>query len=125
MDYTKEFEAFWKVYGKIGSKNIAAKKFGAARKKDSFENIMRGTTGYLESLKKKRAVGGWAPNPMHASTFLNNEIWTEFQERPAAGPIMRRATEEEARAYLRSRNMRVAESPELPDWARMVPEGWG
>ena len=124
MDYTREFEAFWKAYGKVGSKNVAAKKFTSARKKDSFETIMRGTTGYLESLKKKRAAEGWAPNVMHASRFLGNEIWTEFQD-VKPGPVFRKAeSDDEARAYLRSKNMRIAEAPELPDWARMVPVGW-
>lgn len=75
----QRFELFWNLYDKKKSRPDAEKKFKAALKKDSFENIMTGLEKYI----KARGLDSqfWK----HPSTWLNQECWKD--EHPTAGSI--------------------------------------
>jgi hypothetical protein len=74
-DYTHEFEEFWKVYPRKIEKKQAAKAFGSALKRHSFENIVEGTKQYAETLKRSGTEERFIK---HASTFLNNDSFLEY-----------------------------------------------
>ena len=66
-----QFESFWNLYDKKTGKPDAEKKFKAALKKDTFENIMAGLEKYI------KARGSDAQYWKHPSTWLHNECWKD------------------------------------------------
>lgn len=77
----EQFESFWNLYDKKKSRPDAEKKFKAALKKDTFENITAGLEKYI----KARGVDAqYWKNP---STWLHNECWkdehTQTNQQPA------------------------------------------
>jgi len=66
-----QFESFWNLYGKKLSRPDAEKKFKAALKKDTFENIIAGLEKYI------KARGADTQYWKHPSTWLHNECWKD------------------------------------------------
>lgn len=67
----EQFESFWNIYDKKKSKPDAEKKFKAALKKDTFENIIAGLEKYI------KARGSDSQYWKHPSTWLNQECWKD------------------------------------------------
>ena len=67
----QQFESFWNLYGKKLSRPDAEKKFKAALKKDTFENIIAGLEKYI------KARGSDSQYWKHPSTWLNQECWKD------------------------------------------------
>jgi uncharacterized protein YdaU (DUF1376 family) len=66
-----QFELFWDRYDKKVSKPDAEKKFKAALKKDTLENIMTGLNNYI---KTRSPDSQYWKNP---TTWLNQECWKD------------------------------------------------
>lgn len=66
-----QFESFWNLYDKKKSRPDAEKKFKAALKKDTFENIITGLEKYI------KARGSDSQYWKHPSTWLHNECWKD------------------------------------------------
>ena len=66
-----QFEKFWNLYGKKLSRLDAEKKFKAALKKDTFENIIAGVERYVKTR------GADSQYWKHPSTWLHNECWKD------------------------------------------------
>lgn len=76
-----KFESFWNIYGKKLSRPDAEKKFKAALKKDTFENIIAGLERYI------KARGSDPQYWKHPSTWLNQECWKdEYQPKQEQKP---------------------------------------
>lgn len=69
-----QFESFWNLYDKKKSRPDAEKKFKAALKKDTFENIIAGLEKYI------KARGTDAQYWKHPSTWLHQECWKDELE---------------------------------------------
>lgn len=67
----EQFESFWNLYGKKLSRPDAEKKFKAALKKDTFENIIAGVERYVKARSPDSQF--WK----HPSTWLNQECWKD------------------------------------------------
>jgi|GEM_PF-4803347 len=66
-----QFESFWNLYNKKLSKPDAEKKFKAALKKETFDNIIAGLNRYV---KTRGDDSKYWKNP---STWLHNECWND------------------------------------------------
>ena len=75
-----QFESFWNLYDKKKSRPDAEKKFKAALKKDTFENIVAGLEKYI------KARGTDAQYWKHPSTWLNQECWKDEYTQPNQQP---------------------------------------
>ena len=69
--FDNQFQSFWDSYNKKTSKPDAEKKFKAALKNDTFENIMAGVGRYI---KTRGDDSKFWKNP---STWLNQECWKD------------------------------------------------
>ena len=67
----EQFESFWNIYNKKTGRAEVEKKFIAALKKDSFENILSGLQAFVKSRGEDSKY--WK-NP---STWLNQECWKD------------------------------------------------
>ncbi len=67
----KDFETFWNLYNKKTSRVDAERKFKAALKTTSFENIINGLNKYIKS---RGVESKFWKNP---STWLNQECWND------------------------------------------------
>ncbi len=67
--YSRQFEAWWKLYPRKINKSLAFKAFQKAIRIESFEVIMRHTLAISESPKGK---GKFCPHP---TTYLNGQRW--------------------------------------------------
>lgn len=92
-----EFELFWSVYARHIGKGAARLAFARARKKAALNVIMEGLS---RSLKEWDARGEPQYIP-HASTWLNQERWTDEYDAPAPASG-------------------TSESPELKQWRLRV-----
>jgi len=123
-----DFERFWKAYPdrKGNPKKPAVDAWRAAVRRGVDPEVMiRGAEGYARHCREQASADpSWRESLIaHARTWLSQARWEEYAEAPA--PRMRKASEEEARAYLESVGRKnVLSDRVLPDWARMVPEGW-
>jgi hypothetical protein len=77
-DTEDEFEEFWKSYPLKKDKKPAREKFKAARRNHSFEEIMTGAKGYVQDYIKRK--GENFEYLKQAKTFLNQEIYMEYQQ---------------------------------------------
>lgn len=76
-----QFESFWNLYDKKTGRPDAEKKFKAALKKDTFENIIAGLERYI------KARGSDSQYWKHPSTWLNQECWKdEYQPKQEQKP---------------------------------------
>jgi hypothetical protein len=75
----EQFETFWLVYPRKVDKKRAGKSFLSAIKKHSFEQILTGTKVYAIQCKRENTEQKFIK---HASTYLNNECYLEFNETP-------------------------------------------
>lgn len=80
------FEQFWNRYPRKEGKADARKAFDAAIKKETFETILNGASGYASfvqrekrELKYVKLPGGW----------LRNEAWKDYQEVQKDSTILR------------------------------------
>lgn len=71
LESKSQFESFWNLYDKKKSKPDAEKKFKAALKKDTFENIIAGLEKYI------KVRGADSQFWKHPSTWLNQECWKD------------------------------------------------
>ena len=71
LSLDEKFESFWNLYDKKKSRPDAEKKFKAALKKDTFENIIAGLEKYLKARSPDSQF--WK----HPSTWLHNECWKD------------------------------------------------
>ncbi|EPY9145624.1 helix-turn-helix domain-containing protein [Listeria monocytogenes] len=78
LDYSQEFEAFWKVYPRKKEKKRAYTAFKRAKKKHGVEAIMQGAKLYADESEFKKTEEQFIK---HATTFLNNESYLEFEPR--------------------------------------------
>jgi hypothetical protein len=74
LSFEEKFELFWNLYGKKLSRPDAEKKFKAALKKDTFENIMAGVERYIKVRSPDAQF--WK----YPSTWLNQECWKDELE---------------------------------------------
>jgi hypothetical protein len=74
LSIEEKFESFWNLYGKKLSRPDVEKKFKAALKKDTFENIIAGVERYV---KARSPDAQFWKNP---STWLNQECWKDELE---------------------------------------------
>ena len=70
-----QFEEFWNGVPNKISKGYARECFSRALKKASFEEIMAGLPAYHQYEKKRQKQEGY--QPLHPSTWLNRERWTD------------------------------------------------
>ncbi|EHQ5231641.1 helix-turn-helix domain-containing protein [Listeria monocytogenes] len=77
-DYSQEFEEFWKVYPRKKEKKRAYTAFKRAKKKHGVQTIMQGTKAYADESEFKKTEEQFIK---HATTFLNNESYLEFEPR--------------------------------------------
>ena len=79
-----DFDFFWDEYGKIGNKNLALKSYKAAiAKKITHEQIMDGVKKYKKHLLDNNTDKKYTK---HASTWLNNSCWLDYDEVTAESP---------------------------------------
>lgn len=74
LESESQFETFWNLYDKKTGRAEVEKKFKAAIKKDSFENIIAGLHKYISS---RSSDSKFWKNP---STWLNQECWKDEYE---------------------------------------------
>lgn len=74
-NYSAEFDKFWSVYPKKVDKQEAYKKFKTKLKSYSLEEILTGTQGYVDYLKKEGTDKQFIK---HAKTFLNNNSFLDY-----------------------------------------------
>lgn len=74
-----QFEEFWNLYNKKTGKADAEKKFKAALKIDTFENIMTGLNAYV---KVRSPESKFWKDP---STWLNKQCWKDEYETKSTG----------------------------------------
>lgn len=67
---TKEFENWYNLYDKKKDRKAAFTKFKSARKKHSYEEIVKGTKEYLKTITDKQYQ-------KYPKTFLNNESYLD------------------------------------------------
>ena len=67
---TKEFEDWYNLYDKKKDRKAAFTKFKSARKKHSYEEIVKGTKEYLKTITDKQYQ-------KYPKTFLNNESYLD------------------------------------------------
>ena len=67
---TKEFENWYNLYDKKKDRKAAFTKFKSARKKHSYEEIVKGTKEYLKTITNKQYQ-------KYPKTFLNNESYLD------------------------------------------------
>ena len=67
---TKEFENWYNLYDKKKDRKAAFTKFKTARKKHSYEEIVKGTKEYLKTITNKQYQ-------KYPKTFLNNESYLD------------------------------------------------
>ncbi|WP_426393325.1 helix-turn-helix domain-containing protein [Mammaliicoccus sciuri] len=67
---TKEFEDWYNLYNKKKDRKAAFTKFKTARKKHSYEEIVKGTKEYLKTITDKQYQ-------KHPKTFLHNESYLD------------------------------------------------
>ena len=67
---TKEFENWYNLYDKKKDRKAALTKFKTARKKHSYEEIVKGTKEYLKTITNKQYQ-------KYPKTFLNNESYLD------------------------------------------------
>ena len=67
---TKEFESWYNLYDKKKDRKAAFTKFKTARKKHSYEEIVKGTKEYLKTITDKQYQ-------KYPKTFLNNESYLD------------------------------------------------
>lgn len=77
-DYSQEFEEFWEVYPRKKEKKRAYTAFKRAKKKHGVQTIMQGTKAYADESEFKKTEEQFIK---HATTFLNNESYLEFEPR--------------------------------------------
>lgn len=77
--YSELFEEFWKVYPRKTDRKAAISKFKTAIKEHSFEEVLSGTKGYVEHIKKENTEKKYIK---HAKTFLNQQSYLDFIEQP-------------------------------------------
>lgn len=71
LSFEEKFESFWNLYDKKKSRPDAERKFKAALKNDTFENIMSGLEKYIKARSPDSQY--WK----HPSTWLHNECWRD------------------------------------------------
>ena len=76
-DYTKEFEEWWDVYGKIGSKKKAARCYRSAKRKGAtVQDLLDSSTRYRQAQESKGTDRRYI---LHASTFLGpDDHWKDW-----------------------------------------------
>jgi uncharacterized protein YdaU (DUF1376 family) len=74
--FESQFESFWNLYDKKKSRPDAEKKFKAALKIDTYENIIAGVEKYI---KARSPDSQYWKNP---STWLNQECWKDDYSTP-------------------------------------------
>lgn len=73
--YSELFDEFWKVYPRKTDRKAAVSKFKTAIKEHSFEQVLSGTKGYVEDIKKNNTDKRYIK---HAKTFLNQQSYLDF-----------------------------------------------
>ena len=74
-----EFNDFWNVYPRKIAKGAARKAYEKALKLTSHESLMTGVKNYVAHLEKLKPEKRFV---CHASTWLNQERWTDEYEAP-------------------------------------------
>ena len=116
-----QFDAFWAAYPRKIAKGAARRAFAKALKMAPFEDIMAG----LERYTALRV--GQAPQfTCHASTWLNQERWTDEHDMATAMSRRKEPTATEKEAYERWRLKMIEkyerEGRHVPMWLR--PPGY-
>lgn len=70
--YSSQFEEFWALYGRKGSKTDAEKAFVKALSKIDFSSLLVAVKQYLSSHEATKEGGKYK---MHASRYLNGQCW--------------------------------------------------
>ena len=77
------FERFWKIYPRKVGKGDARKKFAAALKRTSVNELMDAVTRFAAH---PESVPGKSDSIPHASTWLNQERWNDSPPEPQREP---------------------------------------
>jgi hypothetical protein len=126
---TPEFSAWWSRYPRKVAKKVAAKSYAAAIKAGAKpEDLLKAIDGYLIELKKNGTEERFV---LHASTFLHEERWRDYLERPAVVQVgqrdPRKPKSEREIAYESARAAKLAELSVVggdPDYIKEQLASW-
>jgi hypothetical protein len=84
----KKFIEFWSAYPRKVAKKVAAKAYAAAIKAGAKpEDLLKSLVGYRAELEKNRTEERFVKHP---STFLHEECWRDYLDRPAVVKVGQR-----------------------------------